>query len=223
MQITRHPAFLAVLWSLAATTAVLADALRSVRFASPLQSLTIWDPEVKDETQSRRTKFLSKYASGLKAETEARRKIASGSEPLIETKTSSGKDWAKQAATRERNKFRADEEYVEHAFDEATQKFAASSLSASKKRSNVNKYQFVGVINPATAKAPITWYARKKPSNAKWSVRLIHANRNAIIRDMFTRGKVDIFAKYENTGQIDPETNTPVIASKYTVADRSWR
>jgi hypothetical protein len=222
----RHFAFLVFLWSLVVTTVVVADALRAIRFASPLQSLTIWDSEVKDETQSRRLKFLDKYASGLKAETEARRTLAGGEEPFLETtvKSGEGKGWAKQAATKERNKFRAEEEYVEHSYDEAIQKYAASQ-GPSKKRPNnfANQYQFVGVVNAATSEAPITWYARKKPSNSKWSVRLIHANRNAIIKDMFNRGKVDIFAQYENTGQIDPETNAPVIVSKYSVANRSWR
>ena len=74
---------------------------------------------------------------------------------------------------------------------------------------NPNKYQFVGLIKkPKTTGGsggkegdPIQWYARPKPRHAKWSVRLVHVNKDAIIKDLFDQGKIDIFAKYTNTGR----------------------
>ena len=91
-----------------------------------------------------------------------------------------------------------------------------------RKGKNPNAYQFVGVVKRRSDK-PISWYARKKPADAKWSVRLVHVNQDAIIKDLFNRGKIDIFAKYKNTGKVDEETNVPVITSKYEVRERSWK
>ena len=58
---------------------------------------------------------------------------------------------------------------------------------------------------------------------AKWLVRLVHVNRGAILKDLFHAGKIDIFARYVNTGTRAEATNQqPVIASNYIVRERSW-
>jgi hypothetical protein len=121
---------------------------------------------------------------------------------------------------------------------------------ALKSKLTKNKYQFVGVIDNKNRKNSnqdqnkvITWYARPKPPQAKWSVRLVHVNQDAIIKDLFARGKIDIFAKYTNAGIPKPTTTqttdgsdgnkpqqqqqqvspSPVVKSRYDVRQRSWR
>jgi hypothetical protein len=116
-----------------------------------------------------------------------------------------------------------DERIVESAYDQAVKEFDNAAAMKKFRKKNSNKYQFVGVVNSSTSKDPITWYARKKPANAKWSVRLVHVNRDAIIKDLFNRGKVDIFAKYDNTRTFDEKTKQPIVSAKYTVRQRSWK
>ena len=195
-------------------------AFHRVRFASPLQSLTIPDPEVQGEEDlnSPRKRFLPKFLAGLGAERQARKEVAAarGRQPY-------------PSDLKERKK--QEEAIIEQAYDQAvagvesvekTLERASKFLNKSR-----NKYQFVGVINRKAAKDPeqkaITWYARKKPSSAKWSVRLVHVNQDAIIKDLFNRGKIDIFAKYKNTGKLDEDTKQPIVKSKYEVRERSWR
>merc|ERR1712238_447392 len=38
-------------------------------------------------------------------------------------------------------------------------------------------------------------------------IRMIHVNKDAIIKDLFDRGKIDIFAKYTNTGRTSTTTD----------------
>jgi len=187
-----------------------------VRFASPLQSLTIWDK--RDRDGNARSQFLPKYKVGLKAEVEARKKIESERGQNFE---SDGSNWADKAAAAERIRSKNEDRIVEDAFDEATKAVESSVKAISSDEKGSSQYQFVGVIK--SGEKPITWYARKKPTDAKWSVRLVHANRDAIIKDMFNKGKVDIFAKYSNTGQINEETKQRVVTRKYDVKERSWR
>jgi hypothetical protein len=201
-------------------------AARSLRFASPLQSLTIPDPEVKEIMKSWRQKFLPKYKAGLKAEIETRRELAAKRTKEQQTAATSGEDWGEQAAESQRQRRSREERLVEEAFDKATTTTEAEKAQKKpSKSSSSNAYQFVGVVNRGSAAAdkPITWYARQKPQVSKWSVRLVHVNRDAVIKDLFNRGKVDIFAKYRNTGSVDETTKTPIIASKYDVRERSWK
>lgn len=130
-------------------------------------------------------------------------------------------DWARRAASSDRRTREQEESAVERAFDEAVQHF--DSVEPMPTRHSENDYQFVGIVNSKASDTPITWYARKKPASAKWSLRLVHVNRQAIIKDLFGRGKVDIFGRYENTGRVNEETNQPIIASKYVVRERSWK
>jgi hypothetical protein len=197
-------------------------AARSLRFASPLQSLTIPDPEVKEIVKSRRQKFLPKYKAGLKAEVETRAEIASKRTKELQASAASGGDWAEQAAESQRQRRSREERVVEQAFDKATTE-AEKALKLAQTTKSSNVYQFVGVVNRGLTDKPITWYARPKREDSKWSVRLVHVNRDAIIKDLFNRGKVDIFAKYRNTGSVDETTKTPIISTKYDVRERSWK
>lgn len=199
-------------------------------------SLTIPDPEVQGEEDlnTPRKLFLPKFLAGLSAESQARKEVAiarSRSAQQLSPDTVSGSDWAEKTAANDRERRKQEEEIIEKAFDQAvagvdsvekTLHKASKFLNQSR-----NKYQFVGVINRKAAsdpnQKPIMWYARKKPHSAKWSVRLVHVNQDAIIKDLFNRGKVDIFAKYKNTGKVDEETKVPIVTSKYEVRDRSWR
>jgi hypothetical protein len=197
-------------------------AVRNLRIASPLQSFTIWDTEAKGEQATPRNRFLPKFKAGLEAEAKARKEIVEKRDQKLQADATSS-DWAKQAASTTRRVFASDEKLAEEAFDKAISHFDQSKKLKDKKATNPNQYQFVGVVNPASDGTPISWYARKKPRDSKWSVRLVHANRDAIVKDLYNRGKVDVFAKYENTGQKDEETRSPIITSKYSVKARSWK
>jgi len=224
------------------------EGVRQLRIASPLQALTIWDAQLKEEltepsTRTFRNRFLPRFRAGLEAETAARKRISERRNQRLATlNDSSGnaggaknkkKNWASQAAATDGNLRANEARFVENAYDEALKQLddlesqerskARKASRSSTKKQDRNKYQFVGVINPTSDQAPISWYARKKPSNSNWSVRLVHVNRDAIIKDLFQRGKVDIFAKYDNTGTIDPDSKQPVVTAKYTVRERSWK
>lgn len=215
------------------------EAVRTLRFASPLTSLTIPDRfEAHDDDgamnllDTPRKRFLPKWLAGLKAEKEARTEVALNRSRQVSAAAVSGDDWAAKTAAEERQARNAEDKIVEAAFDRAvgaveeTEKALKKQAKAMMKQMPRNKYQFVGVVNrkkTAAPTKPITWYARKKPAKAKWSVRLVHVNQEAIIKDLFNRGKVDIFAKYENTGKRDEETRKPIVTSKYDVRERSWK
>lgn len=210
--------------------------VRRLRFASPLQSLTIPDPEIQgeDDLNTPRKRFLPKFLAGLSAESQARKEVAqarSRSAQELNPDTLSGDDWAEKTAALEKERRKQEEALIETAYDQAvagvdsvekTLDKASKFLNRSR-----NKYQFVGVINRKAVKdpkqKPITWYARKKPRSAKWSVRLVHVNQDAVIKDLFNRGKVDVFAKYKNTGKVDDETKGPIVSSNYEVRERSWK
>lgn len=199
-------------------------AVRNLRIVSPLQSLTIPDPDVKEAAKSSRQRFLPKFRAGLQAEISARRALAEQRTKQMQAAALAGDDWAEEAASLDSKRKTKEERLVERAFDKAAAKAGAEAdASVSSSRSQNNAYQFVGVINPKNDQKPITWYARKKPSDAKWSVRLVHVNKDAIVKDLFNRGKVDVFVKYQNTGKVDEETNTPIITKKYSVRERSWK
>ena len=123
---------------------------------------------------------------------------------------------------------------AEKAFDEAVKRVEAEQKAkAAVDVPNYNKYQFVGVINKDNAENPIKWYARAKPAKAKWSLRLVHVNKDAIIKDLFNQGKIDIFAKYKNAGysknvegeELEEETSPKSlqVRAEYEVRERSWR
>lgn len=204
-------------------------AVRNLQIASPLQSLTIWDPEVKEELMesgvgpSFRSRFLSKFGVGLQAEADARKQLESETREQQQVDATST-DWASQAASSESEQRMAKEKIVEQAYDQAVAQFDTKTAKQMQRKQNSNKFQFVGVVNSLKeGEKPITWYSRKKPASAKWSVRLVHVNRDAIVKDLYNRGKIDIFGRYDNSGEIDEKTNQPIVTSQYTVRQRSWK
>lgn len=138
---------------------------------------------------------------------------------------------------------------IEAGYDEATSLYDARvaarevqrRLSSSKDScddTTSSAYQFVGVVNKnkqstTNSNNDVTWYARKKPKSSKWNVRLIHVNQDAVLRDLFVKGKIDLFAGYKNEGmgvvggsvEDGEESNNgrPKILGEYTVKERSWR
>lgn len=188
-----------------------------LRFASPLQALTIWDKG--SPTGSPRDEFLSKYKAGLKAEHDMREALNQRHEEFMAKQDKDAKDWPKRAAAIERRRKARDEALIEKAYDDATK--AAEATLACQPR-DLNEYQFVGVVNKKNPAKAVTWYARKKPAEGKWSMRLVHVNQKAIIKDLFNQGKIDIIARYKNTGKLE-ETKKCVVHSEYEVKERSWR
>ena len=166
-----------------------------------------------------------------------------------------GGSWAEASAAADERKKRVTEKRIEDAYDAAVSGYDAriatkrSTLASS---SANGKYQFVGLVNDGkgstTSKkkkdksSAVTWYARKKPKNSKWNVRLVHVNRDAVLRDLFIKGKVDVYGKYVNEG-IDKaafaaaETSgedvvasdqqqpgmKPIVKAQYNVKERSWK
>lgn len=199
-------------------------AIRNLQFASPLQALTIPEHDDVDDTipPTARARFLQKIQAGLKAEKEVRDKLQESPPIAVDT---SKPDWAQQASVTARRNQSKEERMIEEAFDKAVAPFEEKLKNSKKQTSQQqqqHKYQFIGVIQP-NAEKKIQWYARPKPANSKWSVRLIHVNRDAIVHDLFRRGKIDIFGRYDNTGSIDAETGLPIVRSQYVVRERSWK
>ena len=220
-----------------------------VNFASPLRSFTIFDKTDESSMQkpaSPRSRFLPKFRAGLMAESAARDALAAERRAELaqmggpEDPSAYGERWAELEEAREEVRRGEDEVRVEMAYDRATARFnkpeAPSSSSTDGRRRPVG-YQFVGVVNaPAEVKSgkkdKVTWYARPKTAESKWSVRLLHVDRDAIVRDMFVNGKVDVFGKYVNTGKtavdVGPDgqsraTRMPIIEGQYTAKKRSWK
>jgi hypothetical protein len=228
--------------------------VRQLQIVAPLQSLTIADPEATREAAesplpfpSFRSRFLAKFRIGLQAETKARKALqdAAASTDLASSTTSGNLHWAKQATQMDQKKYNQQEKIVEQAYDEAVASLPARA-SSPPSRSNRNRYQFVGVIQSSASSRqqdpPIVWYTRQKPKEAKWTVRLIHPHRDAILKDLYARGKIDIFAHYSNRGISPPESSEspsptttsstsaaskvshqPTIQCRYAVRERSWK
>ncbi|OEU23475.1 hypothetical protein FRACYDRAFT_205645 [Fragilariopsis cylindrus CCMP1102] len=219
---------------------------KNIRFASPLQSLTIPDPELFAENEKDKNTFLPKFLTGLTAENQIREEIAVGTVKISDSNDDddsfdvSGKDWVGNTKTAEAKRKRREDQVVEEAYDKAIASFEQqqeqrlSSKKMKKKKTNSNKYQYVGVVginnkdkkNEKKKKNnPISWYARPKPKHSNWSVRLLHVNKDVIIKDLFDQGKIDIFAKYTNTGPQQPKQSlqAPVVTTKYEARERSWK
>lgn len=224
------------------------SAVREIRFVSPLQSLTIPDPELLETVpdasskgqgalETPRRRFLPRFLAGLRAEDTVRQKLAVGqikvTDDEVEEADISGEDWVGKAKVAQERRKRKEDTLIEAGYDAAIAKYESSAASALTipKAQNPNKYQFVGLIDKSNPKKPITWHARPKPANAKWSIRLVHVNKDAIVKDLFDRGKIDIFAKYTNTGKMKTKgegdaakpTNIPIVSSKYEARERSWK
>jgi len=164
--------------------------------------------------------------------------------------------WAEASAAADKRKEKAMEKRVEAAYDAAVKgydtriasKRSMSAAARSPGKSTSSKYQFVGVVNDGqgvkkTKPAEVTWYARKKPRNSKWNVRLVHVNRDAVLRELFIKGKVDVYGKYVNEGLASNQSTAfaaadsskkdvleeeelgikPLVKAKYAIKERSWK
>lgn len=202
------------------------NAAASMRFASPLQAMTIWDNPTK---KSPREMYLEQYEAGLEAEAKVREQCKQEQKEWISRQDREARDWARRAARYEKVSSRREEKRAEAAYDAAVKVVKENQESEAKSACyprNRNEYQFVGVINPKKEADPIEWHARKKPEKANWSMRLVHVNRDAIIKDLFARGKVDVMAKYSNQGYAKDEDGNRLgmnVKGEYAVKERSWR
>lgn len=204
-----------------------------MRFASPLQAFTVWDDA---EPMSPRDKYLQKYKAGLEAESKVREQLKKKHDLFLSKQDTASPEWAQKAVRYERVRKAREERLVEKAFDEAAKRVEAEQKQTETviAKENRNKYQYVGVINSKDRSKPITWYARPKPGKANWSLRLVHVNRDAIIKDLFDQAKIDVFSKYKNEGfksgaaSGEEGTSAPVpmelsVKGQYEVRERSWR
>ena len=227
--------------------------VKPLQFSSAIQSYTIFDKSAltSPEYASPRRKFLPRFRTGLSAERRARDVILDEERRGLlqdDDSVSSGGSWAEASAAADEKKKKAIEKRVEAAHDAAVsgydRRVAAKKGAAAAKAASTSQYQFVGVVNDGKgSKGKVTWYARKKPTNSKWSVRLVHVNRDAVLRDLFVKGKVDIFGKYTNEGLdkaafaaadnggdavTDADENQqpgmkPLVKGNYYVKQRSWK
>ncbi|KAL7439388.1 hypothetical protein ACHAXM_006640 [Skeletonema potamos] len=221
--------------------------VKPLHFSSAIQSYTIFDKSalLSPEYASPRRKFLPRFRTGLTAERRAREVILDEERRGVlqdDDSASSSGSWAEASAAADEKKKKAIEKRVEAAHDAAVGEYdrrvAARKSAASDKASFNSQYQFVGVVNDgkgSTNKGKVTWYARKKPTNSKWSVRLVHVNRDAVLRDLFVKGKVDIYGKYTNEGldkaafaaadadETQQPGMKPLIKGNYFVKERSWK
>lgn len=205
-----------------------------LKFISPLQSFTIFDSSTTPAAP--RAKFLPRLRTGLLGERKAREVL---NDELRSGLTDNDADWAERSAREETRRNRLKEARVERGYDEAVKLYDAklaareaqrAATTAAANAAGKSAYQFVGVINNDNKKE-VTWYARKKPSNSKWNLRLIHVNRDAVLRDLFVKGKIDLFGGYKNKGmgviggaaEGESDDRKPKILGEYTVKERSWR
>lgn len=199
---------------------------KTLRFASPLQTLTLFPKDVPTTTP--REKFLPKFKAALSAEKKAREALAKQREFFDGNNINPGEsDWDKRAEDREKVREEREEQFVSKAVDRALSRFKETPDITSK---NQNKYQFVGVVQPPGSAKKVKWYARKRAGGSKWNVRLLHVNRDVIVRDMFVSGEIDLFAKYINTGKPrdelqegeDPKApRRPMIEADYSIKKRT--
>ena len=189
-------------WCFVAALATLflrsARGVRDLQIVTPLQCLTIPDKGFdSEELLSRRQAFLERFKAGIDAEIQEGGQL----DNVLGKATS--------------------------AFETASQQVLAHQESRRKLQQNssdAQKYQFVGVIQPqegSSDAASISWYARPKPKNARWSMRLVHVNREAILKHLFDQGKIDVFGKYETSK--DETTGERIVRAKYAAKPRSWR
>jgi hypothetical protein len=196
---------------------------QTLKFLSPLQSLTIFPKEIPTTTP--RDDFLPKIKKGLEAEKNAREHVVKQSE-LNDEVEYTGQGWEKRSEESEKTRAEMEDQYVQRAYDRAIEGFE----EAKPLKVEGSKYQFVGVVQPRESGKKVKWYARKRPSSSKWNLRLLHVNRDVILRDLFVNGKVDVFAKYSNSGKPKDELKEgedpsaprrPLINAEYNIKKRS--
>lgn len=212
--------------------------IKPLQFISPLQTFTIFNKDCIEK--SPRKIFFPKFRAGILAEKMARDTIAKTSEMCDDGEVSNEMDLSKMAGKVDAFKEKAKAKKIERLYNNYMNRlFPNDSVNTNGKvvnKKSVSKYQIVGIVRPPSigGKA-IDWYARKRPANSKWYVRLVHPNRDAILRDLFIHGKIDIYGEYINTGKVSDQLGgdnnhgqipigvKPLIEGKYTIRKRSWR
>ena len=241
-----------------------------LRFASPIQSYTIFDRSALSSLDSviPRRRFLPRFRVGLLAERTAREALLEEQRRGIaivddEDDTTNGSGWAEASAAADERRRKATEARIEAAHDAAVKAYDEKLATTTKNRRSVDtltndiKFQFVGVVNDGKSNRDsgergddVTWYARKRPKGSKWNLRLVHVNRDAVLRDLFVKGKVDVFGKYISEGAKEDAAFTvadasgennvargnggqdavsgggvtkPYVKAKYALKERSWR
>jgi hypothetical protein len=228
MSLFRVHSMVAIFSWLCALAPVVVTAVRDLQIVTPLQALTVPDGGGFDATElTRRQAFLERFQAGIEAEMKVldRKNNNYGATAA----GSSGLDF-----------LMAEDKEAERAFATATKAVASRQETRRKLKQNGDdgrqqQYQFVGVVQPVVESsssstggdgggggpAIISWYARPKPKDARWSMRLVHVNREAVIKHLFDQGKVDIYGKYQTV--TDATTGERMVEAKYTVTPRSWR
>jgi len=223
-------------------------------FASPLKCFTVSDKASK----SPRAKFIFKLKSAMESSNRVRTEIKEeekrnrqfeddddfdDDEDFFESE-----DWGSAYSSQNSIEERSKREKIQSAFQmglsSADSKLddmdAKQALAPSPK--GENKYQFVGVVQSGekgNKRTNVKWYARKKPKKSKWSLRVVHVDKPALLRDLFVRGKIDVYGEYHNTGVPVPAVTTsvskskvaveesgikrPLVEAKYIIKERSWK
>lgn len=241
-----------------------------LRFASPIQSYTIFDRSALSSIDAviPRRRFVPRFRAGLLAERTAREALMEEQRRGIEIVddedgTNDGSGWAEASAAADERRRKATKARIEAAHDAAVKAYDDKLASITKNRRSVDplindvKFQFVGVVNDGNLNRDsgergddVTWYARKRTKGSKWNVRLVHVNRDAVLRDLFVKGKVDVFGKYISEGAKENAAFTaadasdedtvvgvnggldvggsggvtmPSVKAKYAIKERSWR
>jgi len=211
----------------------------TLRFVSPLQSLTLFSKSETRTHRSPRTEFLPRFREGIAAEKRIRDDISREAGLYGDDEYGDEDGWERKSEEEERRREEGDEERVGGAYDRAAAVVGTEGGGGGGGNVARSKYQFVGVVqNPSgvqigdDGEKKIRWYAKKRAKGSKWNLRLVHPNREAIIKDLYSRGKVDICGEYINTGKskevpsglVDKSTvPMPIIKGKYSVKERSWR
>lgn len=200
---------------------------KTLKFISPLQSLTLFPKEIPTTTP--REEFVPKFKAGLGAEKKAREEVLKKND-LLDDPEFVGKGWEKRSEEMESLRSEREDQFVEKSYDEAIAIAGFDEVSPANLQTKGSNFQFVGVVQPLDAEKKVQWYARKRPSNSKWNMRLLHVDKGAIMRDMFVHKKIDVFAKYANTGKPrdapkegeDPSApRRPLIEAEYNIKKRS--
>jgi len=221
-------------------------ASKPMNFASPLKSLTIPD---RMSPPSPRSNFLFKFKAGIEGERRARKEIAEETKRLRQFEEGDvevddenvdffeSSKWAEMSADKFDNFKEEKRNRIASSFDDGFSSCASQLEAAAAGATNgpspksANEYQFVGVVQ---SDKNVKWFGRSKPKNSKWSVRVINVDKAALLRDLFVRGKIDVYGSYTNNGipaipagkegayTEETVSKLPIIDADYSVKERSW-
>eukprot|EP00540_Astrosyne_radiata_P007889 CAMPEP_0116836314 /NCGR_PEP_ID=MMETSP0418-20121206/8027_1 /TAXON_ID=1158023 /ORGANISM="Astrosyne radiata, Strain 13vi08-1A" /LENGTH=253 /DNA_ID=CAMNT_0004466069 /DNA_START=267 /DNA_END=1028 /DNA_ORIENTATION=- len=167
----------------------------------------------------------------------ARQQLQDRYDEFVAKQDTKAPDWPEKAARYEKSLLISQEKAAAKAHEDAMRAYQKKEGMEEEPETPTEKkdceYQMVGVIRHSKKNnndnndnhENVQWYARKKPADSNWNVRLVHVNRAAIIRDLFCRGKVDVVAEYKNMGNTrEPDQDDEVIVkAQYKAKPRSWR